>query len=128
MKTLSITDDEPVDVVSRVIRGDTVEYYFADDVEIISKALHVKIMERSKIINEIYEDKERALPVDKHTYYDLQASSIADVGHKGKSKSETKQAFKDAVIARSALQEKRDTLLEQINAATTIEEVEAITW
>ena len=86
------------------------------------------VIKKQVEIKEEYKSAEKNLSVDKKTYDDLLAASVADVKYKDKDKNQVKADFKAAVEARNLLIDKRDALIDQINTATTIEEVEAIVW
>jgi len=128
MRTLTKDDAIPDGAVKIVKIGDEVNVYFADDAEIIAKKLYdISSLKHHEILS-TFDEEEKQLTVTKHDYNDLLAASAAGVGNKGKTIAETKQAFKDAVIARQSIQDLRDEKLEQINNATTTEEIELIKW
>ena len=104
----------------------TINVIFDDDME--SELFEVSKIERRESIKQQYKSAEKNLSVDKKTYDDLLAASVADVKYKDKDKNQVKADFKAAVEARNLLIDKRDALIDQINTATTIEEVEAIVW
>ena len=106
----------------------TISVYFDSDQKTIEYRLEKKCTEKTHEIYRRADKEEKLLASSKEEFKGVRESVIAGVGHRGKSQAETKQKFKDMVNGRQAIQDKRDNLLEQINSAITIEEVEAVTW
>lgn len=102
--------------------------YESDDIETITKNIkNLKSLKTTDILIK-YAESERNLSVNKNDYRDMQAAIIAGVDRGGRDLAETRQAFKDAVIARQSIQDKRDSLLSDIKNAATIEELNLINW
>ena len=128
MRKLSNNESVP-DGTSLISHESDGTYVYMDaDAVVVGLKINESVDAKRYEITQAYEASELDLPVNKHTYKDLQAATLAGVSHKNKTPAATKQAFKDAVLARQTIQEKRDSLLEQIDAATTIEEIELINW
>lgn len=129
MKIIDKPEDAP-EGTSRIVTGKdgVCRAYFADDVECIE----AEFLEKKSVMyvefNELFKKDERKLEVNKEQYKDLRDATLVGIGHRGKSAADTKQAFKQAVETRKALQDKRDNLHDLIQDATTIEELDAISW
>ena len=59
---------------------------------------------------------------------DIRDAAFAGVGHRGRSIVETKQKQKDIIVGKMAVQDLRESKKSEIENATTIEDVAAITW
>lgn len=129
MITIDKTQPEPEGVALKQHNQDgTVTYYLHDDKEILDSVLEVERSSKLSTINDGYINDEKNLTVSKHTYYDLLAAAVSGETYKGKTTEQVALDFKEAVKARQSIQDKHENLVEQINNAKTIEELQLIEW
>ena len=106
----------------------SIDCYFVDDSLVLEKNLRSA---KNKAIETNYKQFKleiKQLSVGKAEYKKLRDASMVEVGHKGQSVAETKLAFKDALLAYQSLEDNNDSKRQSIDNATTIEQLNLITW
>ena len=128
MRKLSLGEVMPADAFYvATIDGETF-VYDEGDAEYVALRLPDFRMQKLLSITSRHNEARADLDDPANDYRLMRDSVTAGVGYKGKSFSETKQAFKRAVLSEQAIEDNMNIKVGRAMEATTLEELEAITW